>query len=169
MAGYNQRMNHQVYTAAGMLSQAQLKQNCGAYFGSVFNTLNHILVGDLLWLTRFRNHPAAFKILASTDEFPAFISLDQIAYSEFDDLGSARKNLDKLIINWIENGIDEKDYLENIEYVDTQGNLYKRNFAELLSHFFNHQTHHRGQVSTLLKQFGHDIGVTDFLIDIPLL
>ena len=168
MAGYNQRLNYQVYTAAGLLTQAQLKQDCGAFFGSVFATLNHVLVGDLLWLTRFRNHPSGFNCLKMTDKFPEFTSLNQIAYSEFDELCNARKKLDKIICSWIQSDISETDFSENIEYVDTKGNPYRRNFGELLAHFFNHQTHHRGQVTTLLAQFGHDNGVTDFLIDIPL-
>jgi uncharacterized damage-inducible protein DinB len=49
----------------------------------------------------------------------------------------------------------------------TRGIASEKNFAELLSHFFNHQTHHRGQVSTLLSQLGADVGITDFLVDIP--
>ena len=167
MAGYNQRLNCQVYAAADALTTAQLNQNCGAFFGSVSATLNHILVADLLWINRFCNHPSPFNSIKRTDNFPVFQSLDQIAYSDLNELNVARKNLDNIIINWIENDISESDFSQSIEYSDTRGNAYRRNFAELLAHFFNHQTHHRGQVSTLLNQFGHDIGVTDFLIDIP--
>ncbi len=42
-----------------------------------------------------------------------------------------------------------------------------RNFFSLVMHFFNHQAHHRGQVTTLLSQTGIDIGVTDLLALIP--
>lgn len=167
MASYNQRMNKQVYATADSLTAQQLKLDCGAFFGSVFATLNHILVADLLWLKRFTNHPSEFSCITAVDNFPAFQSLDQIAYTDYDELRTARKNLDEIIINWIENEISEADYSKSIEYTDTRGNAYRRNFAELVAHFFNHQTHHRGQVSTLLNQFGYDIGVTDFLIDIP--
>ncbi|MAC46924.1 MAG: hypothetical protein CMI12_08730 [Oceanospirillum sp.] len=54
-----------------------------------------------------------------------------------------------------------------MSYSNTQGIVSQRNFAELVSHLFNHQTHHRGQVSTLLSQNGIDIGITDFLMEIP--
>ena len=167
MATYNKRLNNQVYTTANSLTAQLLKQDCGAFFGSVFATLNHILVADLLWLKRFGNHPSNFTAVTATDNFPAFQSLDQIAYIDYDELRVARKNLDEIIISWIKNEISESDFSESVEYNDTRGNAYRRNFAELLAHFFNHQTHHRGQVSTLLNQFGYDIGVTDFLIDIP--
>ena len=167
MAAYNKRLNHQVYVSANKLSEQQLIQDHGAFFGSVFATLNHILVGDLLWLQRFRNHPSQFKALNTVDSYPAFESLEQIAYTEFSELVIARQSLDELIISWIENEVSEADFSESIEYSDTKGNIYRRNFAELLAHFFNHQTHHRGQVSTLLMQLGHNIGITDFLLDIP--
>ncbi len=167
MAAYNTRMNKQVYEAASALTETQLKEDVGAFFGSVFATLNHILTGDLLWLERFQTHPTGFKSLTRISEFPSFQSLDQIAYRDFDELLIKRRELDQLIVDWIGNDISEKDFHQSIEYNDTRGIVYKRNFAELLFHFFNHQTHHRGQLSTMLSQFGHDVGITDFLIDIP--
>jgi uncharacterized damage-inducible protein DinB len=33
-----------------------------------------------------------------------------------------------------------------------------------MAHFFNHQTHHRSQATTMLQQLGRDYGVTDFLV-----
>ena len=59
------------------------------------------------------------------------------------------------------------DFSRNLDYSNTKGVKSTRNFGELVSHLFNHQTHHRGQVSTLLNQMGHDIGTTDYLFDIP--
>ena len=167
MANYNQRLNKQVYTATAALTTAQLNEDRGAFFGSVLATLNHVLTGDLLWLSRFRQHPSAFGSLKGIEEFPAFVSLDQLAFGDLNELTQSRIKLDELIISWIKNDVAETDFHKDIAYTDTKGTVYKRNFGELLAHFFNHQTHHRGQVSTLLMQYGHDIGVTDFLIDIP--
>jgi uncharacterized damage-inducible protein DinB len=48
-----------------------------------------------------------------------------------------------------------------------RGEVQKKNFGSLLLHLFNHQTHHRGQVTTLLSQLSIDIGVTDLLECIP--
>ena len=167
MAGYNTRMNLQVYETASNLTETQLKQDVGAFFGSIFATLNHVFTGDLLWLERFQTHPTGFKSLVKLDQYPAFKSLDQIAYQNFEELVIKRKELDQLITDWVRNDISEQDFHQFIEYSDTRGTVYKRNFAELLFHFFNHQTHHRGQLSTMFSQFGHDVGITDFLIDIP--
>jgi len=167
MANYNTRMNQQVYQAAAKLPEDQLRQNMNAFFGSVLGTLNHIMIGDLLWLRRFQNHPSNFLELARIEDFPEFAGLDNVICEDFSALYQNRKNLDDIITTWINKDITAPDFSHFIEYTDTKGIKYKRNFAELLFHFFNHQTHHRGQLSTLLNQLGHDIGITDFLIDIP--
>ena len=61
----------------------------------------------------------------------------------------------------------ESDFEEDFLYRNTQGLEFQNNFGEVVEHLFNHQTHHRGQVSTLLNQLGKDIGITDFIVDIP--
>ena len=72
--------------------------------------------------------------------------------------------IDFALINWVTNDIDVTDFERNLVYSNTKGVKSSRNFGELVGHLFNH---HRGQVSTLLNQMGHDIGVTDYLFDIP--
>ena len=167
MSGYNTRMNNQVYVAASKLTAEQQQQDVGAYFGSMLNTLNHIMVGDLLWLRRFQIHQSLFNNLNILETFPDFPGLDKLIYHDFGELHQRRKELDQIITNWVTDELTESDFNHSIEYTDTKGIFYKRNFAELLFHLFNHQTHHRGQISTILSQFEHDIGTTDFLIDIP--
>jgi len=58
-AEYNKLMNHRILESANRLSEEQLKSDRGAFFKSVLGTLNHILVGDIIWLKRFRTHPAS--------------------------------------------------------------------------------------------------------------
>lgn len=72
MAQYNQRMNHQVYQAATQLSAEQLNQDQGAFFGSISGVLNHILVGDLIWLSRFAQHQVSYQ---SLKDFPSCLNL----------------------------------------------------------------------------------------------
>jgi len=55
----------------------------------------------------------------------------------------------------------------SLTYTNTKGERFSKNFGHLVQHFFNHQTHHRGQISTLLNQAGIDLGVTDLLVGIP--
>ncbi|MCB0406039.1 MAG: hypothetical protein KDD51_14750 [Bdellovibrionales bacterium] len=47
-------------------------------------------------------------------------------------------------------------------YKNLAGDSFENAFWVYVAHFFNHQTHHRGQTTTLLTQMGQDVGVTDF-------
>lgn len=166
MATYNQWMNDTVYDAASKMSKAELFADKGAYFGSIFGTLNHIVVADTIWLKRFATHPSSTTTLAVMVALPTPERLDQVMFDDLDGLKTHRQWLDSVIINWIAALKDEG--LESVlSYHSTQGVPAIRSFSSLLFHFFNHQTHHRGQVSTLLSQAGVDIGITDLLALLP--
>ncbi|MCP8900466.1 DinB family protein [Gilvimarinus xylanilyticus] len=167
MAGYNMRLNNQVYRAAAQLDHASLAAPAGAYFDSVLGTLNHILVGDLLWLARFANHCEGYPSLQALSELPAPQSLDQLLYPHFGALGAVRRLVDEAIVSWSARELQSTDLNMPLAYRNRLGESAVRHFGELVLHLFNHQTHHRGQVSTLLSQKGVDIGSTDFLLDIP--
>ena len=167
MANYNARMNKQILSVAKNLSQDELTANKGAYFHSLLGTLNHILVGDIIWLTRFNLHSESYESLKSIIELPKPKGLNDILYPDVKSFTHAREIIDTAVIKWLGSDIDEMDFSRNLDYSNTKGVKSTRNFGELVSHLFNHQTHHRGQVSTLLNQMGHDIGATDYLFDIP--
>ena len=166
-ANYNQRLNQQVYHCASQLSDSDRKLDRKAFFHSIHNTLNHIMVGDLAWLGRFAKHKTAYAALDILGDYPKPKALDEVLFENFEELKSKRESLDEAIITWVSDDIEAKDYDEVFEFQRMNGETYRLNFAEVLFHFFNHQTHHRGQVSTLLSQCDQDIGVTDFLMDIP--
>lgn len=166
MAKYNTRMNRQVFQAAVVLSPSELAKNRKAFFGSILGTLNHIMVGDIIWLNRFLNHFQDSIELQKITVYPKPASLNQLLYSNFNELAEKRVQIDELIINWCKE-LNQKDLSTAMTYHNMKGIQSTRNVGELVLHFFNHQTHHRGQVSTLLSQCGIDIGITDFLIDIP--
>ncbi|PKM30869.1 MAG: damage-inducible protein DinB [Gammaproteobacteria bacterium HGW-Gammaproteobacteria-11] len=166
LATYNQRMNSRVYEAASQLSDLDLAKDRGAFFGSILGTLNHILVGDTIWLNRFATHPSCITSLREVADLPKPTSLDQIIFNDLDRLSEHRIWLDKQIIGWIAGLSDgDMDYL--LSYSNSKGVPASKRFSSLVLHFFNHQTHHRGQISTLLLQAGVDIGVTDLLVQIP--
>lgn len=165
MAKYNQRMNQVIYEAAAKLDDYDLKLDRGAFFGSIFGTLNHLLVGDIIWLKRFNDHPAEFKSLIPVSEFPLPKALNVIICPELESFYLAREKLDRVIIEFVAE-LDDEVLCSALCYRNTKGQKYVKNLGALVQHFFNHQTHHRGQVSTLLYQVGIDIGVTDLLIDI---
>lgn len=166
MATYNQRMNRNVYQAAADLSTEKLVEDAGAFFKSILGTLNHILVGDTIWLQRFAGHPAAFQSLAYLKEMDSPASLDAELYSDLNQLRTAREQMDVAVIDFTEE-LTESDLSSLLDYRTTAGEPACKNLGHLVQHFFNHQTHHRGQVSTLLSQAGQDIGVTDLLALIP--
>lgn len=166
MATYNLRMNHQVFEAASYLTKEKLDKDSGAFFNSVMGTLNHLLVGDLLWLSRFESHLDKYLLLSTINEYPKPRRLEEMLYPEFSDLRKVRKEIDTVICKWVEE-TDEGDFKQNLTYRNSKNITSVRNFGELVFHLFNHQTHHRGQVSTLLNQHGLDVGITDFLVYIP--
>ncbi|ROR97913.1 putative damage-inducible protein DinB [Sinobacterium caligoides] len=165
MAAYNQRINSSIYNAAATLSSDELKRDRGAFFSSIIGTLNHIIVGDTIWLKRFANHPASFPSLDYIRALDTPLSLDAIIYPQFSALTAARNKMDDVIVQ-LTSELSDDDVACTLEYSNTKGLVFRKNFGALLQHLFNHQTHHRGQVSTLLFQAGIDIGATDLLMNI---
>lgn len=166
MATYNRWMNQRMYEAACGLPEEDLQKDRGAFFGSIFQTLNHIAVGDTTWLHRFSQHPEAASLRAALARFPQPASLRQEIAGTLGGLKDYRQALDDIIVRW--SGSLMPQQLEStLAYRNMAGQGFSRNFGFLVQHFFNHQTHHRGQVSTLLFQAGVDIGVTDLLAVMP--
>jgi uncharacterized damage-inducible protein DinB len=166
LAAYNAGMNRKLYAAAGKLPHEELVADRGAFFGSLLGTMNHLVAADTIWLTRFTAHPAAFPCLASLRGEPAPVNLRQPYGDDLATLLAHRNRLDG-VIGALVNGLSQGDIDQVLEYRNTRGTLYRKHFGSLLLHFFNHQTHHRGQASTLLTQAGIDIGVTDLLEIVP--
>jgi uncharacterized damage-inducible protein DinB len=158
MAHYNQWMNQKLYQAAAQLSEEELMHDRGAFFKSIFATLNHIVVGDLIWLKRFS------KGIANTnqalDNLPLPSALDQLMFADLASLSHFREQLDETIKHVCAK-LDDATLEGQLAYHDLQGHPLRKDFYSVLMHFFNHQTHHRGQLSTLFSQTGVDIGVTD--------
>ena len=166
MAAYNQKMNISIYEVVSRLSEDEIKQQRGAFFGSVLGTLNHLLVGDIIWLKRFAHHEANFPSLDYVNALELPTSLDATLHSTFSDLAHQRIIMDQLIVKFTAE-LTEFALTSSLVYRNTNGVLFKKKIGYLLQHFFNHQTHHRGQVSTLLYQAGVDVGITDLLMCIP--
>lgn len=166
MAEYNKWINESIYSAALGLDSEELIKDRGAFFGSILGTLNHILVADIIWLKRFASHPEGFSTLDSIKSKPKPEKLDALLFLELAPLKQERENLDNTILDFV-NQLSDSVLASSLSYENMKGVLYSKCFAHLLQHFFNHQTHHRGQVSTLLSQLGVDIGITDLLVKIP--
>ncbi|MBB1487425.1 DinB family protein [Oceanospirillum sediminis] len=166
LADYNRWMNGKLYQVVSELTPEQISEHRGAFFGSVLGTLNHIMVGDILWLQRFSCHPACTESLKEVALLPRPSGLDQILFEDFQELKARRSWLDEQICNWIQ-GLTGEDLDYVLSYRNSRGIPASKNFSALVLHFFNHQTHHRGQVSTLLSQLDKASDVTDLLMLIP--
>ncbi len=166
MAGYNQWMNSNIYKLCETLSAEALLEDRRAYFGSMQATLNHLLVGDTFWFKRFAGHPAGFKSLAYVVALPMPASLDECTYTDFAELKAARELMDSAIVAFSKEASEEA-YEAVLSYENSRGQKFNKHFGYLVQHIFNHQTHHRGQLTTLLSQLGLDNGMTDMLALIP--
>jgi uncharacterized damage-inducible protein DinB len=131
LATYNRWANRRIYEDAASLPDDVRKRPAGLFFGSVHGTLNHLLVADRIWMRRF------------TGDGPLPERLNQILYENFAELRAARAQDDERIFDFVA-GLDEYDRV--IEYQNSTGRTFRQALGAALTHFFNHQTHHRGQV-----------------------
>lgn len=158
MARYNQVMNDRLLLVLEPLTDEDLALDRGAFFGSILGTLNHLMVADLMWLNRMR--PFYGTVLDALDHSPMPMRLDETLYTSLSQFKPARQDMDRLIIAFIK-ALTDEDIASPLTYRNRLGEPYTKVLGPVLSHLFNHQTHHRGQITTLLSQMGLDIGVTD--------
>lgn len=141
LARYNRWANERLYAACAKLHEAEYLKPRAAFFGSIHGTLNHILVGDRIWMGRFTGHADGIR------------ALDQILYPEFAGLRVAREAEDAQIVNYAD-ALDLPTLNSTLRYKrlsePSRAAATPMRFA--LGHFFNHQTHHRGQAHGLLSQ-----------------
>jgi uncharacterized damage-inducible protein DinB len=152
MARYNRWQNESIYGAADGLADEQRKEQRGAFFGSIHGTLNHLLWADQIWMSRFAGTPKpnAPDIPRSTGMFGAW-----------EELKRERQGFDGVISAWAD-GI-EPGWLEGdlTWFSGAAGREVTKPRWLLVTHLFNHQTHHRGQVHCMLTQCGVKPGPTD--------
>ena len=163
LAEYNRWMNAKLLDAASKLSDDDLRQDKGAFFGSVLGTLNHLLVGDIIWLQRFSLSPNHFPSLERVGAVVTPDSLDALLYANLDSLRTARQELDADIVSFCDE-ISAAQLAQKLDYKNFIGDSFTDPLGLLIQHLFNHQTHHRGQLTTLLSQSGIDVGPTDLLV-----
>ena len=152
MAAYNRWMNERLYESCAALPDEQRKRDLGAFFKSIHGTLNHLLLADRVWMGRFTSVPFQVRSLA------------QELYPDYGELRTERARTDNAISEWAAT-LRPADFERELTYTSIdKPQPRKLPLGLAIVHFFNHQTHHRGQVSTLMKQCGVDPGVTDLLV-----
>jgi uncharacterized damage-inducible protein DinB len=151
LAAYNSWANRRLYDAAAALPDADYRADRGAFFKSVHGTLNHLLVADRIWMRRFTgegDHPSR---------------LDAILFDDVAELRRAREAEDGRIAAYV-GGLSDEDLAGMLRYrTISNPRDIAQPLAPALMHFFNHQTHHRGQVHCLLTGLAGDAPSLDLL------
>jgi uncharacterized damage-inducible protein DinB len=154
LARYNRWQNENLYGVADTLSDAERRRERGAFFGSIHGTLSHLLWADRIWMSRFAGTPRP------AGGIPESVSL----YGDWGELKRERAAFDGVIVDWAER-LDDDAVAGDLTWFS---NAVKAEVSRprwlLLTHMFNHQTHHRGQVHCMLTQAGGKPGDTDLFI-----
>jgi uncharacterized damage-inducible protein DinB len=157
MAAYNTEMNRRLYGAAANLTDAERKADRGAFWQSIHGTLVHLYWGDCQWMSRFDGW--------TKPDAPIKQSATMIA--DFDALRATRVKADADIEAWA-GRVDQAWLAEDLVWFSgaAQREL-RRPKGKLVTHLFNHQTHHRGQAHALLTACGQETGDTDLFLVLP--
>lgn len=152
MAAYNGWMNGKIYDAAARLPREEIARDRGAFFKSILGTLNHLLFADLVWLGRFKDGRSRVSGESNV-----------LLHEDLANLRQARDALDREIIDWAY-AVDEEWLARPFTFKTLKSDAeFTFPASILVMQMFNHQIHHRGQVTTLLTQAGEDVGLTDIL------
>jgi uncharacterized damage-inducible protein DinB len=161
LALYNQLMNRKLYALAATLGDSERRRDRGAFFGSIHGTLNHLLLADRIWMLRLTGDEARYLSKDESGTAIPFASMGQELYANFEVLTDERARTDGDIIDFVQS-LTEADLMSQVVYKRGRGEVTHAQWWALI-HLFNHQTHHRGQVTTLFSQAGIDPGLTDLI------
>ena len=158
MAAYNAEMNRRLYAAADRLTPAQRSEDRGAFFGSILGTLAHLVWGDRIWMHRFDGWEKPEGGLGAATGQAA----------DWDAMKAARPGIDAGIEAWAQRVTPDWLAGDLVWFSGALGREMTMRKSVLVTHFFNHQTHHRGQVHALLTAFCEKTGDTDlpFILDL---
>jgi uncharacterized damage-inducible protein DinB len=138
MAAYNRWANARLFEAAGKLPPEAFAAPRSGFFPSLLKTLNHILVGDTVWMGRLDGAGSSIT------------SLDQILHTDLAALTAARIAMDNRIVAFVD-AVAPARLAEDLVYRTVAGDPMRTQVTQVLAHFFNHQTHHRGQAHAMLS------------------
>ena len=154
MARYNAEMNRRIFAATARLDDQERRAQRGAFWGSVHGTLCHLLWGDQIWMSRFDGWTK-----------PAIAQKDSSSLiATFDDLRELRFKTDARISEWAAR-INDNWIQQDQSWVSiSTGREMRMSRGVLIAHFFNHQTHHRGQAHAMITAMGEQVGDTDLFL-----
>ncbi len=162
MSQYNQWMNERLLMVCDELSEEQMQADRGAFFKSILGTWNHILVGDLIWLRRLSAETDLPIDQTSLEQVPVVERLDQMLFEVWPEFKAKRRQIDQVLLH-LSRDLKPQQLELAVTFTTTTGQSFQQRVWLILTHLFNHQTHHRGQLTDLIHQCGVNPGVTDLM------
>lgn len=157
MAAYNAELNRRLYKASARLTDAKRRENRGAFWGSLHGTLSHLVWADQMWMSRFDAWPKPTTAIRDSAKM----------IENFDELRRIRVDADEKISDWAGRVTDEWLATDQTWFSAAVQKEMSRPRGFLATHFFNHQTHHRGQAHALITACGEKTDDTDLFIVVP--
>ncbi len=158
MARYNAEMNRRLIAAAGRLPDAERRRDRGAFWRSIHGTFSHLVWADRMWMSRF----------AGWDKPSVGIRESDHMIADFETLRAERPALDARLIDWAARLDPAWIAGDLVWFSGAMQREMRQPKGFLLVHFFNHQTHHRGQIHAMLTAAGEATGDTDlFIVEEP--
>jgi len=157
MAAYNAEMNRRLYDAAARIPDAMRRENRGAFWNSLHGTLSHLVWGDQMWMSRF---DAWSKPATAIKDSAGMIG-------DFDELRRIRIDADEKISDWAGRVTDAWLAKDETWFSGAAQREMSQPRSFLVTHFFNHQTHHRGQAHALITACGEKTADTDLFLVVP--
>jgi uncharacterized damage-inducible protein DinB len=151
-ASYNQWFNERLYATCAAMNEETRTADVGAFFHSIHGTLQHLIWADLHWCAKLEIDVSNVKAFAD--------AFDDNVSANWHEMKQVRKQIDAALIAWAES-ISQEFVDADASYTGANGVVRELTQALWVVQMFNHQTHHRGQVTTLISQRGIDIGTTD--------
>ena len=163
---YNLRMNAQLLECCNKLPPEKLTVDTKTFFPSIISYWNHLMFGDLIMMNRLAINEIGSLTTIDLDPFPKPVSTKDTYYDNLSDIENVRARIDNLIFEWC-SALTDKDCEQSLTYRTTEGKEISRRVSDVIQHMFNHETHHRGQLTCILSFNGVDYGCTDLPMIVP--
>ena len=166
LARYNKTANEQLLRHLSSLAPAELSKARGSFFGSIQGLLDHVIMCDINWLRRFRLLFPESGVLRRPRLDPPGCAWQSFSFPDYADFKRERSGVDAIFVDWIAQA-DSSRFGQVLAYPDSHGKPMRYYLRDAMDHVFNHQTHHRGQISQILDElkvehdFSNLIGVAD--------
>ena len=152
---YDRWANNRVLQAVSTLSVEAFTRDLGGSFGSVRDTLVHIICGEWGWLTIWKEPSVSSAFVTDL-----WARLDNLSPS------NAFPGLAAVQLKWAEVERDQAQFVEGLTNESLQRMIpvceTQISLAHLMQHLANHSTYHRGQVSLMMRQLAAEPLATDF-------